>query len=63
MTVVELQAKREAILASLGVARLQFGERSIEYSRQADALAVVDREIEKQSPGVRVFPIQTKRGL
>jgi hypothetical protein len=63
MTGDELLTKREAILNSLGIARVQFGERSVEYSRQSDALAVVDREIANQSPGDKVFTFRTKRGL
>lgn len=64
MTLEQLQAKREEILQSLGIARIQFGERSIEYARQQEALAVVDREIAKlESPQPRQFTIQTSRGL
>jgi hypothetical protein len=63
MTLLELQAKREKILRSLGIARLQCGETSIEYRGQQDALAAIDREIAKLSPGDKIFAVQTKRGL
>ncbi len=64
MTLEQLQAKREEILQSLGIARVQFGERSMEYARQQEALTVVDREIAKlESPQPRQFTIQTSRGL
>jgi high-affinity nickel permease len=65
MTLAELQAKREEVLQSLGIARITFGERSIEYARQADALAAIDREIARlaQPEQTRVFTIQSKRGL
>ena len=49
MTVSELQIKRDEILNSLGVARLQFGERSIQYAEQEKALALIDAEINKVS--------------
>ena len=49
MTVAELQTKRDEILNSLGVARLQFGERSIQYAEQEKALALIDAEITKVS--------------
>lgn len=49
MTVAELQSKRDEILNSLGVARLQFGERSIQYAEQEKALALIDAEITKVS--------------
>lgn len=49
MTLSELQTKRDEILNSLGVARLQFGERSIQYSEQEKALALIDAEITKVS--------------
>ena len=64
MTLEELQTKRDEILASIGHARVTFGERSLEYSRQQEALALIDAEIARlQSPQVRLFTIQTKRGL
>lgn len=49
MTVADLQTKRDEILNSLGVARLQFGERSIQYAEQEKALALIDAEITKVS--------------
>lgn len=47
MTLDELRAKREEILASVGIARVQFGERSVQYSDQQKALAAIDAEIER----------------
>jgi len=65
MTLAELQQKRDEIVRTLGVARIQFGERSIEYARQAEALQAIDREIARLAqPGEpKVFTIQTKRGV
>lgn len=45
MTLVELQAKRESIIRSIGVARESFGERSVEYADAEKALALIDVEI------------------
>ena len=65
MTLAELETKRAEIVASLGIARITFGERSIEYSRQAEALAAVDREIARlqQAGEPRVFVPRASRGL
>ena len=65
MTLAELQERREEIIRSLGVARVQFGERSLEYGRQKEALELIDREIAKltQAGEKRVFTIKTSRGL
>ena len=65
MTLAELQERRDEIVRTLGVARLQFGERSIEYARQAEALQAIDREIARLTqPGeAKIFVIQTSRGL
>jgi len=65
MTLAELQERRDEIVRSLGVARVQFGERSLEYGRQKEALEVIDREIAKltQAGEQRVFTIKTSRGL
>jgi len=65
MTLAELQQKRDEIVRTLGVARIQFGERSIEYARQAEALQAIDREIARLTqPGEqKVFVIKTSRGL
>jgi len=65
MTLTELQQRRDEIVRTLGVARIQFGERSIEYARQAEALQAIDREIARLTqPGeAKVFTIQTSRGL
>lgn len=45
MTLADLQTKRDAILATLGVLRVSKGDRSVEYSKQQDALALIDAEI------------------
>jgi len=65
MTLIELQQKRDEIVRTLGVARIQFGERSIQYSEQVQALQAIDREIARLTqPGeAKVFTIQTSRGL
>lgn len=65
MTLPELETKRSEIVASLGIARVQFGERSIEYARQAEALEAIDREINrlKQTDQPRVFVPRASRGL
>lgn len=47
MTIDELQAKREEILASIGIARVQFGERSVQYADQQKALAAIDAEMQR----------------
>ena len=47
MTIQELEAKREEILASIGIVRVQFGERSVQYADQQKALAAIDAEIER----------------
>jgi len=61
----ELHQRRDEIVRTLGVARIQFGERSIEYARQAEALQALDREIARlMQPGeAKVFTLQTSRGL
>jgi hypothetical protein len=65
MTLAELQERREEIVRSLGVTRVQFGERSVEYGRQREALELIDREIARltQAGEQRVFVIKTSRGL
>jgi len=65
MTLAELQQKRDEIVRTLGVARIQFGERSIQYSEQVQALQAIDREIARLTqPGeAKVFTIQSKRGV
>jgi len=65
MTLAELQERRDEIVRSLGVARVQFGERSLEYGRQKEALELIDREIAKltQAGEQKVFTIKTSRGL
>jgi hypothetical protein len=63
LTLAQLQTKRDEIVQSLGLAGVTFGERSIQYARQQEALAAIDAEIAKQSPQSRQFVIQTSRGL
>jgi hypothetical protein len=65
MTLAELQERREEIVRSLGVTRVQFGERSVEYGRQREALELLDREIARltQAGEQRVFVIKSSRGL
>lgn len=45
MTIEELQARREEILKTIGIYKVQFGERSVQYADQAKALAAIDAEI------------------
>ena len=47
MTVEDLLLRRDAILRTIGKAREQFGERSVQYSDAASALALIDLEISK----------------
>ena len=62
MTIEELATKRNAILASIGIASAKFGERSIEYARQQEALALIDAEIVRaQSTGPRTSFVQHSR--
>jgi hypothetical protein len=67
MTLEELQAQREAILAEMGQPDVQFEQRGVKRRPQAEleaALARVDVEIARlQSPQTRQFTIQTSRGL
>jgi hypothetical protein len=65
VTLAELQERREEIVRSLGVTRVQFGERSVEYGRQREALELLDREIARltQAGEQKVFVIKTSRGL
>ena len=65
MTLDQLQAKRDAIVQSLGMARVQFENRSIEYVQDKQReLALIDAEIARlQSPQSRQFTIKTSRGL
>lgn len=46
MTLAQLQAKRDEIIARVGVAQKTFGERSVQYSDAAAALALLDGEIQ-----------------
>ena len=45
MTLEDLQTKRDAILANIGVVRASKGDRSVEYTKSQDALAIIDAEI------------------
>ncbi|HOQ48003.1 MAG TPA: hypothetical protein PK157_22035 [Bryobacteraceae bacterium] len=63
MTLSELQAKRDEILNSLGIARLEFGERSVQYAEQQQALALIDAEIAKASIATERFSMaRTSKG-
>ena len=65
MTLPELQAKRDEILKAIGIARIQFEGRSLEYvTDKQRELALVDAEIARRgSPQARQVTIQTERGL
>ena len=46
MTLDELQAKREELLKAIGIARVQFGDRSLQYVADKEReLALIDAEI------------------
>lgn len=47
MTIAELQAKRDEILARVGEVRVQKGDRSVEYGEASKALATIDAEISR----------------
>ncbi len=47
MTIDQLQTKRDEILQRLGVARTQFGVRSVWYTDATKDLALIDAEINK----------------
>lgn len=47
MTLIQLQTKRDEILASIGVTRDTFGDRSVEYSDATKALSLIDAEISR----------------
>ncbi len=64
VTLEQLQQQRDELVARIGVSRLQFGDRAVEYSRAQEALALIDAEIAKLSPpSSNVFTITTGRGL
>lgn len=65
MTLEQLQAKRDEILKAIGIARVIFADRSVEYTADKEKeLAVIDAEIARlQSPQARQFTVQTSRGL
>ena len=65
MTLDQLQAKRDSVVQSIGVARVQFADRSIEYVQDKQReLALIDAEIARlQSPQSRQFTVKTSRGL
>ncbi|MGE5597629.1 MAG: hypothetical protein ACM3S1_16520 [Hyphomicrobiales bacterium] len=64
MTLEELQARRDEIVRTIGTIRVGHGDKSVEFSRQQDALAAIDAEIARlQSPQPKKFTIQTSRGI
>ncbi len=68
MTIDQLQAKRETILATMGGPRsVAYQDRSMTQPEQKElqaALQQIDAEIARvQSPASRLFTIQTSRGL
>jgi len=52
MTIEELNTKRDEILSRAGTLRVQFGERSVQYSEAKDALALIDSEISRVTAAV-----------
>ena len=66
MTLEELQAKREEILKAIGIARVQFGDRSLQYVEDKKReLALIDEEIAKAGSTkiTRHIRIATAKGL
>ncbi len=47
MTIEQLNAKRDEILARIGIAKTQFGVRSVTYTDATKDLALLDAEINK----------------
>src|SRR3989304_3061745 len=66
MTLEELQAKREEILKAIGIARVQFGDRSLQYVEDKKReLALIDEEIAKAAAtkSTRHIRSATAKGL
>ena len=66
MTLEELQAKREEILKAIGIARVQFGDRSLQYVEDKKReLSLIDEEIAKAGSAkvTRHIRIATAKGL
>lgn len=67
LTLDQLQAQRDAIVAEMGQPNVQFAERALTRRPQSEldaALRKIDAEIAKlQSPQNTVFTIQTSRGI
>ena len=67
MTLAQLQAKRETLLKSLGMASIEHDGNAIRYNSDENKLAslrAIDAEIAAlQNPQSRQFTIQTKRGI
>jgi hypothetical protein len=63
LTLAELQQKRDEIVATIGILRVQYGERSVQYSDQARALAAIDAEIARlQQPQRSVSYAEFSKG-
>ncbi len=68
MTLQELQAKRDEILKSIGVARVQFADRSLEFvADKQKELALIDAQIAQATEAagtktVRQIRVYTSKG-
>lgn len=65
MTLLELQAKRDEIVKSIGVVRAQHGDYSVEYADAQKALALIDSEISRASttPKTRQIRLYSNKGF
>ena len=70
MTLDELQAKREELLKAIGIARVQFGDRSLQYVADKEReLALIDAEIARVqaktsgTPMTRQIRVSTEKGF
>jgi precorrin-6B methylase 2 len=65
MTLEQLQAKRDEILETIGLAGGTTSMGSVQYADQVKALAAIDREIEKlqTTPTATIGRFYTSEGL
>ncbi len=67
MTVSEAETHRIAAIERIGVTRVQFGDRSVEYSDALKEIAFWDSEIARltgqSQPIIRQIRVSTSRGL
>ena len=65
MTPLELQAKRDEIVKSIGIVRATYGDKSLEYAKQSESLSLIDREINSVSatPRTRQIRMYSDKGF